>query len=224
LLTHALFGLMLAAPAAGPDAKPLVVKAGRLFDGAGDAYRTDQLVVIEGEKITAVGPEGSVKVPEGAEVVDLSGATVLPGLIDCHTHLSNRADRYDEIQKFKDSPFNRAFAAMKHAKITLEAGFTTVRDLGSTPFLAADLRTSIDEGFIPGPRIVASGPGVSMTGGHGDLNSYAPQVRMSVFPDERDYRIADGPDQVRHVVRAQMKHGVDVIKIHATGGVGVTDE
>ena len=144
---------------------------------------------------------------------------MLPGLIDCHTHLGSRADRYDEIYKFKDTPFHSAFAAVKNAETTLKAGFTTVRDLGGKPFLAVDLRNSIDEGFLVGPRIVASGPGISMTGGHGDLNNYAPQVRVAMFPDERDYRIADGPDQVRHVVRAQLKHGVDVIKIHATGGV-----
>ncbi len=128
-------------------------------------------------------------------------------------------DRYEEIAKFKDTPFQNAFAAVKHAKITLEAGFTTIRDLGGRPFLAVDLRTSIDEGFIPGPRVVASGPGISITGGHGDLNNYPPQVRIAMFPEERDFKIADGVDQVRHVVRAQLKHGVDVIKIHASGGV-----
>ena len=112
-----------------------------------------------------------------------------------------------------------AFAAVENARMTLEAGFTTVRDLGGRPFLAVDLRESIDEGFVPGPRIVASGPGISMTGGHGDLNHYAPQVRVTMFPEERDFRIADGVDQVRHVVRAQLKHGVDVIKVHASGGV-----
>jgi imidazolonepropionase-like amidohydrolase len=209
-----------AEPTAAASPKALVIKAGRLFDGTGDAYRDGpQAVVIEGERVTAVGPVGQVKVPEGAEVIDLSGSTVLPGLIDCHTHLAGRADRYDEILKFKDTPFHRAFAAVKHARITLEAGFTTVRDVGGPPFLAADLRESIADGFVPGPRIFASGPGVSITGGHGDLNNYAPQVRMEMFPAERDYRIADGPDQVRHVVRAQLKHGVDLIKIHASGGV-----
>ena len=152
-------------------------------------------------------------------MIDLSGATVLPGLIDAHTHIGSRADRYEEIAKFKDTPFQNAFAAVKHAKITLDSGFTTIRDLGGRPFLAVDLRTSIDEGFIPGPRVVASGPGISITGGHGDLNNYPPQVRVTMFPEERDYKIADGVDQVRHVVRAQLKHGVDVIKIHASGGV-----
>lgn len=222
MLTSFLLGLALLITAADPATKPntVVVKAGRLFDGTGDAYREGpQTIVIEGERITAVGPSGQVKVPEGAEVVDLSEAAVLPGLIDCHTHISGRADRYDEVLKFKDTPFHRAFAAVKHAKITLEAGFTSIRDVGGSPFLAVDLRESIAEGFIPGPRVFASGPGVSMTGGHGDLNNYAPQVRITMFPEERDYRIADGVDQVRHVVRAQLKHGVDLIKIHASGGV-----
>src|SRR4029077_20264338 len=125
------------------------------------------------------------KGPAGARLIALSGATVLPGLIDCHTQLGSRADRYDEIAKFKDTPFHKAFAAVKHAKITLEAGFTTVRDLGGPPVLAADLRTSIDEGFVPGPRIVASGPPLSMTGGDGDLNNYSPTVRVQLYPEER---------------------------------------
>ena len=228
LLTHALIGLILGLPLAAdpsapatpkPKPKPLVIKAGRLFDGMGDVHRAGQVVVIEGERINAVGPAGQVQVPEGADVIDLSEATVLPGLIDAHTHIGSCADRYEEIAKFKDTPFQSAFAAVKHAKITLDSGFTTIRDLGGRPFLAVDLRMSIDEGFIPGPRVVASGPGISITGGHGDLNNYPPQVRVTMFPEERDYKIADGVDQVRHVVRAQLKHGVDVIKIHASGGV-----
>lgn len=228
MLAPALIGLILGlppvadpptSPSPKPTPRPIVIRAGRLFDGTGDAHRTGQIILIEGERITAVGSDGKVKLPSDAETIDLSHATVLPGLIDAHTHISNRADRYEEIAKFKDTPYQSAFAAVKHAKITLESGFTTIRDVGSRPFLAVDLRASIDEGFIPGPRIVASGPGISITGGHGDLNNYPPQVRVTMFPEERDYRIADGVDQVRHVVRAQLKHGVDVIKIHASGGV-----
>ncbi|MBI2827588.1 MAG: amidohydrolase family protein [Planctomycetia bacterium] len=215
---------LFAAPAAIRAADPapprtLVIKAGRLFDGTGDDYRRDVVIVVEGERIKAVGPAADVSFPEGAETIDLSNAFVLPGLIDCHTHLGGRADRYDEIYKFKDTPNNSAFAAVKNARTTVEAGFTTVRDVGSRPFLAVDLRDAIGEGFLVGPRVVASGPGISMTGGHGDLNRFAPQVRVSTFPDERDFRIADGPDQVRKVVRAQIKHGVDVVKVHASGGV-----
>ena len=174
---------------------------------------------MQDDRIQNVGPEGAASIPSGVTVIDLSHATVLPGLIDCHTHLGSRADRYDEIYRFKDTPFQRAFAAVVHARKTLEAGFTTVRDVGSLPFLAVDLRNSINEGLVPGPRIVASGPGISITGGHGDLNNYSPQTRVSMFPEERNFQIADGVDQVRHVVRAQVKYGVDVIKILATGGV-----
>jgi imidazolonepropionase-like amidohydrolase len=206
-------------PAPVHSPKVVYIKAGHLFDGTGDSTLADRVIVIEGERIKALGSFGEITIPSGAEVIDLSRATVLPGLIDAHTHLGSRADRYDEINRFKDTPNHSAFAAVLHARKTLEAGFTTVRDVGSKPFLAVDLRDSIDEGFLVGPRIVASGPGISITGGHGDLNKFAPQVHVTMFPEERDYKIADGVDQVRHVVRAQIKHGVDVIKVNASGGV-----
>ena len=125
-------------------------------------------------------------------MVDLSKATVLPGLIDCHTHLGGRADHYNPINAFKSTPYTQAFAAEKNAKTTLLAGFTTVRDVGSGPFMAVDLRDTINEGYIPGPRVVASGPGISITGGHGDLNHYSPETSVTLFPAERDYQIADG--------------------------------
>ena len=210
---------IIAGPAEGPSPKLVYIKAGRLFDGSGESTLPDRVIVVEGDRIKSVGSFSEIPIPGGSEVIDLSRATVLPGLIDAHTHLGSRADRYDEINKFKDTPNHGAFAAVLNAKKTLEAGFTTVRDVGSRPFLAVDLRDSIDEGFLDGPRVVASGPGISITGGHGDLNKFAPQVRVSMFPDEHDFKIADGIDQVRHVVRAQIKHGVDVIKVNASGGV-----
>ena len=203
-----------------PAPQPLTyIRAGRLFDGTGDAYRLDQVIVVEGDRIKQVGAGESTPIPAGARVIDLGKFTVLPGLIDAHTHLGSRADRYDEILKFRDSPNMGAFAAVLNARTTLEAGFTTVRDVGSSPFLACDLRDAINDGFLVGPRIVASGPGISITGGHGDLNHYAPQVSKHMFPLERDFKIADGVDQVRQVVRGQLKHGVDVVKVHASGGV-----
>ena len=190
------------------------VRAAHVYDGA--AERRDVVLEIDGERIKSVG----AAIPKGARVLDFGPEyTVLPGLIDCHVHLSGRADRYDPIWSFRTSPFHEAFYAVEHARRTLLAGFTTVRDVGSTAFLAADLRDTINEGYIPGPRMVASGPGISITGGHGDLNDYAPGVRVSLWPQEREFRIADGTDQVRQVVRAQVKHGVDVIKILASGGV-----
>jgi imidazolonepropionase-like amidohydrolase len=193
------------------------ILAGRLFDAASDKVRENVLITIEGDRIKSVA--SGAQAPQGATVIDLSHATVLPGLIDCHTHLSARADRYNEIYRFKDTPFDHAIYGVVNARKTLEAGFTTVRDVGSPPFLAVDLRNTINEGYIPGPRIVASGPGISITGGHGDLNNFSPQMRVSMFPEERNFQIADGADQLRHVVRAQVKYGVDVVKILATGGV-----
>ncbi len=206
-------------PAPKPAPKTVYVRAGRLFDATSDSIRENMVIVVLGDRIQTVAPATAVSVPAGATVIDLTHATVLPGLIDCHTHLSFRADRYNEIYAFKDTPFDSAFNGVVHARKTLEAGFTTVRDVGSPPFLAVDLRNYINEGFIPGPRIVASGPAISITGGHGDLNNYSPQTRVTMFPDERDFAIADGVDQIRHVVRSQVKYGVDVIKILATGGV-----
>ena len=207
------------AATAKPAPAVMYIKAGKLFDSTSDSYRENVVIVVEGERIKAVEPTAQAQIPAGAKVVDLSKATVLPGLIDCHTHLGSRADRYNPINAFKETPFTHAFAAEKNAKITLLAGFTTVRDVGSGPFMAVDLRNSIDSGYIPGPRVVASGPGISITGGHGDLNNYSPETSVTLFPAERNYQIADGADQVRHVVRAQVKYGVDVIKILATGGV-----
>ncbi|MGH9532320.1 MAG: amidohydrolase family protein [Terriglobales bacterium] len=206
-------------PASSPETRTTYIKAGRLFDGTSDKIRDNVVIVVEGERIKSIGLAAEVRIPAGATVVDLSRATVLPGLIDCHTHLSGRADRYDPIYNFKDTPFHSAFAAVVSARKTLEAGFTTVRDVGSWPFLAVDLRNSINEGFLVGPRVVAAGPGLSITSGHGDLNLYAPQTRVMMFPEERDFSIADGPDQVRQTVRAQLKYGVDVLKVSASGGV-----
>ena len=202
------------AQAAAP--KTTYILVGHLFDATTDKVRENVVITIEGDRIKSV---AATQPPPGATVIDLSHYTVLPGLIDCHTHLGSRADRYNEINRFKDTPFDEAFYAVVNARKTLEAGFTTVRDVGSLPFLAVDLRNTINEGYIPGPRIVASGPGISITGGHGDLNNFSPQTRVQMFPDERNFQIADDANQLRHVVRAQVKYGVDVIKILATGGV-----
>ncbi len=217
---HAAISFSLVAQAA-PPAKPatLYVIAGHLFDATSDQARDNAILVVEGERITKVAAKGEVQIPADAQVVDLSHAWVLPGLIDCHTHLESRADRYDPIWDVKETPFMGGFNGVVNANKTLQAGFTSVRDVGSQPFFAVDLRRAIDEGYIPGPRVVASGPPITITGGHGDMNGFAPRVSNMMYPEERDYSIADGPEAVRHLVREQVKYGVDMIKILATGGV-----
>lgn len=204
------------APAANPA---VYIKAGHLFDATSDKLRDNVVVEIEGERISRIASAAEINIPSGAEIVDLSHAWVLPGLIDCHTHLSYRADQYDPINEVRLTPFDFGFYAVVNANRTLQAGFTSVRDVSSPPFLAVDLRRTIDEGFIPGPRVVASGPAISITGGHGDMNGFAPAVANEMYPAEHDFQIVDGAEQMRHVVRAQIKYGVDVIKILATGGV-----
>jgi imidazolonepropionase-like amidohydrolase len=189
-----------------------------LYDPASGRYLDNATLVVANQRIQSVEGPG-FQPPAGAHIMDLSSEYVLPGLIDCHTHLGSRADRYEEIDKFKSTPFDAAIAGVVNAKKTLEAGFTTVRDVGSLPFLAVDLRKNIDDGFIQGPRMVASGPGISITGGHGDLNNYAPEVTKTLFPEKNDFQIADGPEEIRKTVREQVKYGVDVIKILASGGV-----
>ena len=194
------------------------VKVGNLFESRTGRYRVHVILVLDGDRIRSVEDAGFA-IPSGAQVVDLSSDFVFPGLIDCHTHLTGRADRYDPIHDFDDSYGDHAIFGVRNARVTLEAGFTTVRDVGSAPFLAVDLRKNIDAGFIPGPRIVASGPPLSITGGHGDLNNYAPETSVTIFPGKRDFAIADGEQQVQQTVREQVKYGVDVIKILASGGV-----
>lgn len=194
------------------------VKVGNLFESRTGRYRSHVTLVLDGERIRSV-EAGDFPIPAGAALVDLSSDFVFPGLIDCHTHLTGRADRYDPIHDFDDSYGDHAIFGVRNARVTLEAGFTTVRDVGSAPFLAVDLRKNIDAGFIPGPRIVASGPPLSITGGHGDLNNYSPETAVTLFPGKRDFAIADGEQQVQQTVRDQVKYGVDVFKILASGGV-----
>ena len=128
--------------------RPRFIKAGRLFTGTDDLYLEKVYLEIKDGKIAAISPRDP-----GESFLDLSDFTVLPGLTDCHTHVAARADRYEEIYIFKDTPLTAAINSVVNAKRLLDAGFTTIRDLGSPPFLAVDLRNAIEEGVVSGPRI-----------------------------------------------------------------------
>ena len=179
----------------------LLLSGATLIDGTGAEPVTGRAVVVEGDRITGVVPEG--RAPAGPTVLHLDGLTVLPGLINCHVHFCLGGEPDPARVLLEDPPATRVIKAVLRARQTVEAGVTTVRDLGGVDEIALALRDATRAGLIPGPRILAAARGICMTGGHG----------------WRFGREADGPDDVRKGVREQLKAGADVIKIFASGGV-----
>jgi imidazolonepropionase-like amidohydrolase len=208
-----LVGLASAA-AAGPS--PVVaVKAGRLIDPKAGAVVPGAVIVIENGRVKAAG--SAIAIPAGAEVIDLSSMTVLPGLIDCHTHLvGDYSTDQDPLTELKTSAAQRAFESIPNAKATLEAGFTTVRDVGTyRAFVDVAMRDAIARGYFPGPRMFVAGAYLTITGGGGAMSGdLAPDIGL---PWDLRFGIADGADQVRQRVRDIAQHGVDLIKVLATG-------
>ncbi len=202
-------GAAWAQPATAPT---LVIRSGRLIDTAKGAVREGQWIVISGDRIAAVHASGEFQPPAGAEVIDLSGWTVLPGLIDTHTHLM-----YDPTlppyHSYGISIPRYALTGAANARRTLLSGVTTVRDVGSPGFTDVALRDAIAAGDVDGPRVRASGPALGITGGHCDDNLLAPEYH------EVGEGVADGPEGVRKAVRRNVKYGVDHIKYCGTGGV-----
>jgi imidazolonepropionase-like amidohydrolase len=202
----ALFGGQTGAP------PTVVVRAARLIDGRGGAPTTPAVVVIRGDRIEAVG--SGLAIPPGAHVIDLGTATLLPGLIDLHTHLTSTGVHWED-ELLKTTPGQAALHGAQNARITLLAGFTTCRDMGPTwPYVDIDLRKAIDEGVVPGPRLLASGNYVSPTGGAGDARQFSIYVDVPIVKN-----LADGPDEIRKAVRTNLKQGADFIKILGTGAV-----
>jgi imidazolonepropionase-like amidohydrolase len=204
---------------AGGPAAVLYIKAGTLIDGTGSPPRRDVAILVKGDRIERVEPSRSLRPPDGARILDLSGRTVLPGLIDCHDHLTLEIAKGWEFQSVTQTPADAAIAGTVFARRTLRAGFTTVRDVGDFGGASVALRQAIEAGLVEGPRILTARESLSITGGHGDsLNGFRPEVRIGDGP-AFESGVCDSPDECRAAVRHQVKHGADLIKISATGGV-----
>ena len=196
-----------------------VIKAARLFDGRSDSLATPGIIVVTGGRIVAVGP--SAPIPSAGEVIDLGDATLLPGFIDAHTHLTAPySDDYkqEQLNRLQKTVAERALDASVTARITLMAGFTTVRDVGSSDYLDVGLRNAIRNGDVPGPRMLVSVHALGSTGGHCDFQS---GFKEGVFGHEAGplEGVISGPEQARYAVRLDHKYGADIIKVCASGGV-----
>jgi imidazolonepropionase-like amidohydrolase len=213
LLVLLLLSGNLSALAQAPAKESILIKAGKLIDVRNGRVLLNQAILIEGERIKEVGAAATVSAhaPQNARVIDLSNATVLPGLIDCHTHLT--MDLGGIAQTFMVSIPRQALIGARNAKVTLEAGFTAVRNLHASGYSDMALRDAINAGDVPGPRISASGPALGPTGGHADESSLAPEFQ------HRAGGIADGVPAVIAKTRENIKYGADCIKIMSTGGV-----
>jgi len=211
-VVHALALLLFVANAAqSADEATIAVLAGHLIDGTSDTARHDVAIVIQGERITAVG--GREIVPDGAEVVDLGSATVLPGLIDTHVHPLIRMDDY-QTDHLRESSAAKALRGLKAVQDSLRAGWTSLRIVGDADVFYApvEIRRAIDRGLFTGPRLAVAPHYLSITGGGGDINFFSPEQRLIA-----DGLIVDGVDGVRRAVREEIKYGADWIKLLVTG-------
>ncbi|MCL6508668.1 MAG: amidohydrolase family protein, partial [Bryobacteraceae bacterium] len=210
--------VVLALCAGSLAAQPVVLRAARLFDGKSANLQQPGVVVVTGSRIEAVGPQSAI--PPNAMVLDLGDATLLPGFMDAHTHLSGEGSDdtlRDRVERLERTPAEQALVASVYARKTLMAGFTTVRDLGSNDFVDVALRNAIQRGAIAGPRMLVAVRGIGSTGGHCDPTN---AVRFGLLqPGTEQFTVANGPEAVRAAVRWVVKHGADVIKTCATGGV-----
>lgn len=218
LIAISAFVAQLAFAAQTPESAPAVVlKAAHLFDSKTGRLSDNGVVVVRGDRILSIGNASAA--PANARVIDLGDATLLPGFIDAHVHLTSELQK-DFFRAFHTDmfrfPVEQAHYAARYAKRTLEAGFTTVRNLGASDFIDIGLRNAINAGVIPGPRIIAAAHSIGSTAGHCDNSPFPPDV---IEPSGVIDGVCNGADECRAAVRYQMKWGADVIKICASGGV-----
>jgi imidazolonepropionase-like amidohydrolase len=204
------FILLSAALSAQPPR--ILIRAGHVLDVRTGQEPADRTIVVTGSRISAISPTASTPTQPGDREIDLRSMTVLPGLIDVHTHLTFTND-FDPYSRLATDPVREALNGVRFAKITLEAGFTTVRNVGASGYSDVALRDYIDAGYIPGPHMQVSGPPLGITGGHCD-NNFLPAEYHATTEG-----IADGIAAVQQRVRQNIKYGVDLIKVCATGGV-----
>ena len=196
---------------ASSGARRVAVRAAHLLDPASGQRTDDVVVLIEGDRVAQVGTH--LAIPPGVETIDLGRATLLPGLIDVHTHLTTQSEEY-YADTFRRSPIDAAVRAPTYAGRTLAAGFTSVRDVGAGEYVDVALRNAINDGVVSGPRMAVATLALSATGGHGDLNGFSPYLRFETFSG-----VADGVDELRKKVRENIKRGADWIKVLAGAGV-----
>lgn len=214
LLTASLGVLWLAPAQTQTPAVEVAVQAGRLIDAVSGAPRERVTVLVGGGRIVSV--QDGFQAPAGARVIDLRTSTVLPGLIDAHTHITGEGTGNAIVRAATETPLDAAVRSTAYAKRTLEAGFTTIRNLGSEGGADVALKRAIEAGVVPGPRMWTARTTISITGGHGDQGGLRPD--LWVAPTWMD-GIVDSADEARKAVRYQHKYGADLIKITATGGV-----
>jgi imidazolonepropionase-like amidohydrolase len=197
---------------AAGSAKRTLVRAGHVLDVKTGKLSDAQTIVVVGDTIQSIEASGSVTAQAGDTVVDLGGMTVMPGMIDVHTHLTGNPD-FDPYRELTSTDAKEAINGVVNARTTLLAGFTSVRNVGAGGYTDVDLRDAINAGQVPGPHMLVSGPPLGITGGHCDENLLP--IQYHVVGDG----VADGIAEVQHKVRQNIKYGADLIKICATGGV-----
>ena len=207
--------LVMSAPlfSAPAMAQSMVIKGANILDVTNGELLKNHIVVVDDGRIAKVSPASSIELPKGGEVIDLQGQTLMPGLIDMHVHLTSGGG-YHGYERLKLTDERRAILGVVHAEQTLMAGFTTVRNVGAGSFGDVALRDAINDGDIPGPRMLVSGPPIGITGGHcSDNNLLPPEYNIT------GEGVADGPWAARAAVRRNIKYGADLIKTCSTGGV-----